>query len=346
METHIDRKKATEFVKEINNELVKCPILMVPENTYFQLVGTAFDYYFRWLLGPLDLNIVAVKGAYLSSLVLHWEDAAAVVTQVLIEGNSQNVTERRRAQCAIVLAWFEAIYRSLNVPPEIEAVTTLPSENLPMLMEELYARTPNTALEDILQLAASIPQVWEEAIEIPFILNPTFAGSLDIGGADADWITDGILYDCKCSKQARPFERETLLQALGYVLLDYDDFYTIHSIGWYYARQQIRIVRSLATLLPRLFGTSNLAELRQSFATELRVKRNNTPQVVQRAKMSSVIEVSIDDLNTLLREAASTGSRIYKGRMGGLDLVYAVTSPKGITKCYRLKHTDGTSHKT
>ena len=75
-------------------------------------------------------------------------------------------------------------------------------------------------------------------LSLPHSLNPTFDGSLDIGGADADLIVNGTLIDIKATitQKIRP---DWLWQLLGYVLLDYSDHHRINSIGLYMARQGI-----------------------------------------------------------------------------------------------------------
>jgi len=76
------------------------------------------------------------------------------------------------------------------------------------------------------------------------VLNPTFGGSVDIGGADADLIVDGLLIDIKSI--AKPGGRfKDIYQLAGYCLLDYRDEYKITGVGIYFARQGVLVSRPL-----------------------------------------------------------------------------------------------------
>ena len=61
-------------------------------------------------------------------------------------------------------------------------------------------------------------------------IGPTFAGSPLVGGADADFISDGILWDVKSSKKVELRIRD-VHQLLGYTLLDFDDRFEITQVG-------------------------------------------------------------------------------------------------------------------
>ena len=59
-------------------------------------------------------------------------------------------------------------------------------------------------------------------------IGPTFDGSPDVGGADADLILDGTLIDFKSSSKCKLTSR-ILRQLIGYWLLDYSDCYALMS---------------------------------------------------------------------------------------------------------------------
>lgn len=67
------------------------------------------------------------------------------------------------------------------------------------------------------------------------IANPTFLGSSDVGGADADLIVDDRLIEIKTTKR-KSLDRVTAYQLVGYLLLDYDDKYGINRLGFYASR--------------------------------------------------------------------------------------------------------------
>ncbi len=96
------------------------------------------------------------------------------------------------------------------------------------------------------------------------VMNPTFAGSLALGGADADFIIDHCLYELKTTK-IKPGRKE-FLQLVGYVLADYDDRWEIKSVGFYYSRQGLLIKWPLAQYLTILAGKKvSLTEMRNEF---------------------------------------------------------------------------------
>ena len=62
-------------------------------------------------------------------------------------------------------------------------------------------------------------------LRMSVVLNPTFDGSRNVGGADADLIANGTLIELKTTRQDK-FERiDHLCQLLGYALLDFSDTY-------------------------------------------------------------------------------------------------------------------------
>lgn len=73
------------------------------------------------------------------------------------------------------------------------------------------------------------------------ISNPVFAGSVDVGGADADLIIDTCLIDIKTTK-SKGLDRKTAYQLVAYLLLDYENQYRIDSLGFYLSRIPALIV--------------------------------------------------------------------------------------------------------
>lgn len=98
------------------------------------------------------------------------------------------------------------------------------------------------------------------------VLNPTFAGSTDVGGADADLIVDGCLLEIKTTK-AMSLDAEWLRQLFGYLLLDYYDRYAIRTVGVYLARHGEMLTWQVDDFLRDLTrdATIKLADLRDEF---------------------------------------------------------------------------------
>lgn len=103
-------------------------------------------------------------------------------------------------------------------------------------------------------------------------LNPTFKGSGLVGGADADLIVDGCLYDLKASKQPG-LKREAVYQLIGYALLDFDDEHGMTSVGFYRARVPASVTWDLADFVAESGGPSTtVAGLRSDLEPMLRAE--------------------------------------------------------------------------
>jgi hypothetical protein len=124
-------------------------------------------------------------------------------------------------------------------------------------------------VEDMCQLSRLFYARQADLLTQPTVLNPTFAGSGDIGGADADLIVDGCLIDIKATSNPK-LDPEWLYQLLGYVFLDYEDEFHINSIGLYLARQGELIQWPLEPFLAALTSVpSTVPELRHRFRSLL-----------------------------------------------------------------------------
>ncbi len=260
--THMDASLYRKFAQAVNYEATEYPVEIMPNHSEYGMAGTAFDYSFRWLIGPLHEEIVAAHAALFLFLTHKWTEAPKFVSKIIQIGNASQEIEKK-ATLSIILAWFDTYGRSGKITPALQFL--LENQNS-IDWESVNSLISKELAEDVTRLTYAALTTWGKDLDKAFILNPTFAGSRSVGGADADWITEEVLYDCKTTKIDRPFGRETLLQTLAYAFLDYDNQYNIHSLGWYYARRNLRIVYPLDEILPRLGFDLTLAGLRQSFA--------------------------------------------------------------------------------
>ncbi len=163
-----------------------------------------------------------------------------------------------------VLALFEEAYRSglsaLKERSPLFVPTTKQS------VAELLAIPQAMWIEDLCAMSSLFCERYQELFSRPHALNPTFAGSPDVGGADADMVIDGCLIDIKAT--VRPsLEPEHLYQLAGYLLLDYTDRYHINTVGIYMARQGALFTWPVPGFLRQLTGedTATLESLRQAF---------------------------------------------------------------------------------
>jgi hypothetical protein len=234
----LDRHAAQRLVSQYNDRIQGVSPLLV-QGANPALVGTAFDYLFRWTVDKLNPDhLVARIGAGL-------QDDLDNYYRIVYDGNNRPAL---RPNYSVSLAYYERVARG-NTP--------------------LADPAEDKTIADVALLGKSIFEVWELKTIHKWYPNPSFVGSIDVGGADADFIADGVLYDIKCSRVKRPMLSEHLLQVLGYMLLDYHHRYELSGIGFYYARQKLRIRMPIDQVLS-LFYNPDLTFLRQNLAGWLR----------------------------------------------------------------------------
>lgn len=246
----------------------------------YPTVGTALDYRLRYYFAvtPPD-QFVAWRAAVLLSVAPPFIDQCAFFTelsQVVAEINpvGRRLDAQQEAQLArycYVLALFEAIYRA---GPQIKSPLYTPPNRT---VADLLAKASDAVVADLCALSWGFHDHCTALLARPAVLNPTFDGSHDIGGADADLIVDGCLIDIKTTVKPR-VDPSWLYQLLGYVLLDYTDRYQIRAVALYLARQQRLLRWPLDAFLANLAGSvaPPLADVRARFQAVLQVETAGT----------------------------------------------------------------------
>ncbi|MFE4830699.1 hypothetical protein [Streptomyces sp. NPDC056672] len=103
------------------------------------------------------------------------------------------------------------------------------------------------------------------------ICAPVFSGSDDVGGADADFVVDGHLIDCKATTRPERFgSRKEVHQLAGYLLLDYENEYGLDRVCFYLSRQGQLVTWSTQEFLDLLGARRTLPELRAALREALR----------------------------------------------------------------------------
>ncbi len=121
-----------------------------------------------------------------------------------------------------------------------------------------------------------------------------FVGSADLGGADADFILDGLLLDCKATTKPARLGRDEINQLAGYLLLDYADAFGIRGVGLYLSRQGAVIDWMVDEFLGLLGARLPLAELRA------RLRRSSLlDHGAQQAQLLVKPRVPLEELNPL-----------------------------------------------
>lgn len=165
------------------------------------------------------------------------------------------------SRLCFVAAYYEDIYRT----GVIRRYSMLASATPATTLDDLAAAVPGYAIEDISRQMKLAEEPFAPLRALPptaRICGPTFQGSRDIGGADADLILGGLLLDCKAAIQPRRLGQEEIYQLAGYLLLDYNDRYRINRVGLYLSRQGTLIVWNVEDFLHRLGATEPLTQLR------------------------------------------------------------------------------------
>ncbi len=254
----------------------------------YRLVGMAVDYRLRYALTltPPD-QLAAYDGAvlfdarWLGEIEIDADDPQrqmpsprGTVTPTLVAALTADLTEIQPVgrwldpaqeawldRWCLVLAAFEVLYRSgYGVPLPRAVLEALEQGRFDVRAADL----DRAAVRDIGQVAQVFlgqDWPWERSPQTPspWWSNPTFAGSHDVNGADADLIVDGCLIDIKTTIDPTRLDREWVYQLLGYVLLDYYDWYGLNTIGIYLARQGRLIRWSLTEWLPILTGRRDVS---------------------------------------------------------------------------------------
>jgi hypothetical protein len=231
-----ERELKTLLGLDARPELVVPPVPGANAGT----VGAAFDYRVRYELGPCrsdqfvanltrlqlprDLAPLArMMNAFFADL-----DEFAERTEPW-RGRLDPEDDRLLARYCVVLALLESIYRIGQV--KFDLVTAREGG--------LLTLASDPAAQDVMNLGRSAAGTLRELTRTPkaYIPNPTFVGSRDVGGADADFILGNRLWELKTTKNLDATAvRKSLLQILGYALLDYDDTFNIRGVCAYFAR--------------------------------------------------------------------------------------------------------------
>lgn len=175
----------------------------------------------------------------------------------------------------VVLAWCEVLFREGLGQVADPTPTPWRVGEEPPPVEELSALVPAAAVADLravvrLGQGRVLERLRSTTHDQEVVVGPTFAGSFDVGGADADWLARGMLLDCKSTVRPAGVAQRGLYQLVCYALLDYDDAHAITGVGIYLARQGHLVSWPLEQVLEMLAGHPvDVAEVRSSLRHHL-----------------------------------------------------------------------------
>lgn len=185
-----------------------------------------------------------------------------------------DTAEERLLRLCYVMSWFEAFYRNSTRPAPALAGDDPECIDLDTMLTEI----PDYCVADLLaQVALADSALHDLRMSTPVTsvsTGPVFAGSEDVGDADADLIVDGYLIDIKATVSPSRLGRAEFRQLIGYVLLDYDNAFNIQRAGFYLSRYGVLVGWDVEQLL-QLLGTSRpLPVLRQQLAARYQPARD------------------------------------------------------------------------
>lgn len=220
-------------------------------------IGAAFDYWVRFGLAPADVRrtVGAAGATALNALAARGEDdlAPAGSASISLLADLQEFLDSRKpyqaplaaqeqmslARYCVALALLESVFRagpfvlSGSLGELLRSVDSAP---------RLLAAVGDASTSNVLELALASQEIltsWRNRIasgEV-YAANPVFSGSAAVGGADADWVIGSELVEMKTtSKLTAAGIREALRQVVGYVLLDFEDAYSIRNVTVFYPR--------------------------------------------------------------------------------------------------------------
>lgn len=238
-------------------------------------LGHAIDFRLRLSLGwPLGASVtrgikavgaeVPLRGAPspAARAALH-ECGAALVSQVdRYLAAPGSLPDDYLARLCFVAAFYEDVYRT----GEVRRYSILASGTADATLGDLIRDVPDYVVEDIGRQMELSQYPFAQFRALPLrsvICGPEFAGSGDIGGADADFILGGLLLDCKATIMPRKLGSDEISQLAGYLLLDYRNEYGIREVGLYLSRQGGLVRWEVPGFLSMLGATASLPVLRQ-----------------------------------------------------------------------------------
>ncbi len=260
------------------------------------LIGTAVDYRLRYSFAvtPASKFVAAVGVSKLPRYLTNEPDGGIeffMTCQQFMDDIDSTVTELSPIGRRLDKADEEILSRHCIVLALLEQVGRVGLRAGSPLLNRPFASSTAQLLEvgrvewmdDIRDMAWLFhDQAAREGLAgRPAILNPTFAGSSDMSGADADLIVDGCLIEIKSTIQAS-LREPVLHQLLGYTLLDYAGEFGVQSVGIYLARHGVLLRWKLEELLGKSADIRELSTLRNRFRALLRSPLAASGQVARR----------------------------------------------------------------
>lgn len=241
-------------------------------------LGHAIDFRLRLSLGgTLGQSVAAGVAAFAGGRTVRGGPVSAAARDavfrcgrdLLAAAGRSGLGEEDLARLCFAAAFYEDVYRTGQVRRGSMLAEVTPVTRL----GDLLRGVPGYAVEDISRQMGLSGEAFGTFRALPkeaVTCGPVFAGSADIGGADADFVLDGLLLDCKAATEPRRLGADEIYQLAGYLLLDYDDEFGIRSVGLYLSRQGAIVAWDVPRFLTLLGARESLPELRGALRSYLR----------------------------------------------------------------------------
>jgi hypothetical protein len=319
------------MVARLNRDLVEHPLLFPPASFRggdWGTVGTAFDLRVRcYFSARLPEARSAMRGAAMVARLVAGENerkmtAALTLWTKVIERMRTDLDrigtagrrlewddeDRVNAHC-LVLALFEQCSRAAP-RPEFPAVIGMTAALAQKRIDPMLELPRDPWLDDLRQLSWRFIETQYDLVHRPAVLNPTFAGSFEVGGADADLIVAGELIDLKSSRN--PLTKVDFYEALAYVLLDYENAFQIERLGLYAARRGRLVSWPVSAVLRALSERSPrpLPDLRISLHEALTPNFvRSAPEAWARVLQQIATQVRVEEFTSLFGECTFSTER-------------------------------------
>ena len=268
------------FVKEDAGLPVKAMATKVPHTCgNARLLGTAFDYRLRIRFGAdfsssgaLELGVLKMMAhgdRVLGALAEVWAGAMQeLLSQPLVED------EATLARASVILAWLDQGFRSGGLWSDGMRKA---AQDIVKHREVSWRSCTSGVDKPIADELVALMRLAETRLPAArAICGPEFDGSSFVGGADADLVIDGCLYEVKTTEKPRDKLPEKIRQLIGYALLDWSDEYGLKKVGFYFSRQGEWKSWPLPELIVRCAGdsTATLNALRNDFRRLAELQRH------------------------------------------------------------------------
>jgi hypothetical protein len=214
----------------------------------------------EWL-SRLGMALLEAFGGHLASSQTHHRG-----TRWLLERS----TEEHLDRLCFALSWYDRVYREGRLPPGSPLATVNPDIGL----RQLLAIVPDYVIQDlqtqVLLAEQALGSLRDSSDEQECHAAPSFQGSGDVGGADADLLVAGRLIEIKSVSHPTALPDAMIHQLAGYLLLDYDDLHHIRELGFYMSRIGWLKLWQVEDFLRLVGARAPLSVLRAEFATAAR----------------------------------------------------------------------------